>query len=95
MIRFLNLQVGCINMGKTTGSKAASAASKVLQNRSAGKASKTAAASALIQSKAPGETTSERAAQAASKVLRDGRSSKASKAAAASALAQARPSKKG
>ena len=75
---------------KGTSKKAARAASKVLKNPSAGKASKRAAGSALTQYKAPNETTSPAAAKAASKVLLDGRSSAASKRAAASALAQAK-----
>jgi hypothetical protein len=77
-------------MKRGTSPKAAKAASKVLDNPSSGRASKTAAGSALTQSKAPRETTSPRAASAASKVLQDGRTSKASKTAAASALAQAK-----
>lgn len=81
-------------MAKVTGRKAASAASKTLQNRSTGKASKTAAASALTQSKAPNEATSPQASKAASKVLRDGRTNKDSKSAAGSALAQAKSNKK-
>lgn len=75
-------------MKRGTSPKAAKAASRVLDNPSSGKAAKTAAGSALTQSKAPRETTSQTAAKAASRVLRDGRSSKASKTAAASALAQ-------
>jgi hypothetical protein len=75
-------------MKKGTSPKAAKAASRVLDNPSSSKASKTAAGSALTQSKAPRETTSSRAASAASKVLRDGRTSKDSKSAAGSALAQ-------
>lgn len=80
-------------MKKGTSRKAAKAASKVLDNPSAGKAAKRAAGSALAQSNAPSETTSPGAAKAASKVLRDGRSSKASKTAAASALAQTKRKK--
>ena len=60
---------------KQTQPKAAKAASKVLKSPSTGKASKTAAGSALTQSKSKKETTSKRAATAASKVLRDGRPS--------------------
>jgi hypothetical protein len=80
-------------MGKTTGSKAASAASKTLRSGSTGSASKKAAGSALSQTGAPGKTTSAKAASAASKVLGDGRTSAASKSAAASALAQRQPKK--
>ena len=61
---------------------------------STGKTVKSAAASALTQSKAPNETTSEKAAKASSKVLRDGRTSKAAKSAAGSALTLARGKKK-
>lgn len=80
-------------MKKGTSPKAARAAAKVLDSPSTGRNSKTAAGSALTQSKAPKETTSARAASAASQVLRDGRTSKASKTAAGSALAQARRKK--
>ncbi|HZI85522.1 MAG TPA: hypothetical protein VFD48_01725 [Pyrinomonadaceae bacterium] len=71
-----------------TGLKAARAAARVLDNPSSGRASKTAAGSALTQSRAPKERTSTRAARAASEVLRDGRTSAASKTAAGSALSQ-------
>jgi hypothetical protein len=54
---------------------------------------KSAAGSALTQSKSPAETTSPAAAKVASKVLRDGRTSKAAKSAAASTLAQTRRKK--
>ncbi len=73
---------------KTTGSKAAKAASKTMTSKSTGSKSKTAAGSALSQTKAPRKVTSKKAASAASKVLRDGRTSKSSKSAAGSALAQ-------
>lgn len=79
------------NMGKnTTGPKAATAAAKVLNSSSTGRASKTAAGSALTQAHSPRESTSSGAATAASKVLRDGRTSAASKSAAGSALSQRR-----
>ncbi|MBW2005338.1 MAG: hypothetical protein JRF31_03380 [Deltaproteobacteria bacterium] len=78
---------------KVTRPKAASKASKTLRNKSTGRKSKSAAGSALSQTKAPKRETSKKAASAASKVLRDGRTSKASKSAAGSALAQ-RPSSK-
>src|SRR6266404_5664828 len=45
-------------MKKGTSPRAAKAASRVLDNPSSGKAAKTAAGSALTQSKAPPETTS-------------------------------------
>lgn len=75
---------------KMTGTKAAKAASKVLNSPSTGVASKTAAASALTQSRTHRESTSAKAASAASQVLRDGRTSAASKTAAGSALSQAK-----
>jgi hypothetical protein len=49
---------------------------------------KSAAGSALTQSKSQTKTTSAKAAKAASKVLRDGRTSKAATSAAGSALSQ-------
>lgn len=73
---------------KVTGKKAASSASRTMTDRSTGNASKSAAGSALSQTKAPKKQTSPKAASAASKTLRDGRTSKASKASAGSALAQ-------
>ncbi len=81
---------------KVTSKKAASSASKTLTTKTTGKASKSAAGSALSQTKAPSKQTSKKAATAASKTLKDGRTSKASKSAAGSALAQkASKSKKG
>lgn len=81
--------------GKKTGTKAARAASKTLSSPDTGKASKTAAGSALTQSRTRKESTSPKAAKAASKVLRDGRTSAKSKSAAGSALSQAPSRKKG
>ncbi len=78
---------------KTTGSKAASAASKTLQSNSTGANSKKAAGSALSQTNAPNKQTSASAASAASKVLRDGRTSAQSKSAAGSTLSQAKGKK--
>jgi hypothetical protein len=80
-------------MAKTTGGKAAQSASKALRT-STSKTVKSAAGSALAQSKSPNEVTSEKAAKAASKVLRDGRTSKAAKSAAGSALSQTRHKKR-
>ena len=77
---------------KKTSATAAKAAGKVLKSSSTGRASKTAAGSALTQKDRGVEKTSARAATAASKVLRDGRTSAASKSAAGSALSQ-RPGK--
>jgi len=79
---------------KATGNNAAAKASAVLTNASTGKASKTAAGSALSQV-APPKVTSAKAASAASKVMRDGRTSPDSKSAAASALSQRADKKKG
>lgn len=73
---------------KVTSPKVASKASNTLTGKATGATSKTAAASALSQTRAPKKQTSARAATAASKTLRDGRTGKASKLAAASALAQ-------
>lgn len=72
---------------KVTGGKAAKNSSSVLSSGSTGRASKTAAGSALSQV-VPPRVTSPKAASAASAVLRDGRTSAASKSAAGSALAQ-------
>jgi hypothetical protein len=78
---------------KTTGSKAATSASKTLQSKVTGSSSKTASGSALSQTGAPKKQTSSEAATAASKVLRDGRTSAQSKSAAGSALAQSKGKK--
>jgi len=78
---------------KTTGSKAATSASKTLQGKSTGASSKTASGSALSQTGAPRKQTSSSAATTASKVLRDGRTSAQSKSAAGSALAQSKGKK--
>jgi hypothetical protein len=72
---------------ESTSKKVASAASKVLRSKTASKAEKAVAASALTQ-KGSTETTSTRVAATASKVLRDPKASKAAKSAAASALTQ-------
>jgi predicted XRE-type DNA-binding protein len=78
---------------KKTGKSAASKASKTLTSKSTGKASKSAAGSALSQRKSS-KVTSQKAASAASKTLRDGRTSKASKSGAGSALSQKHGAKK-
>ncbi|VUD69376.1 hypothetical protein TDB9533_04743 [Thalassocella blandensis] len=78
---------------EVTGKKAASAASKVLRNPNSSKAAKSAAGSALSQTKSPPKVTSKKAATAASKTLRSKSTSKTSKTAAGSALTQ-RPNKK-
>lgn len=75
-------------MSEQTGKKAASNASRTLQDESTGDKSKSAAGSALSQADASGKQTSEDAASNASDVLRDGRTSSSSKSAAGSALTQ-------
>ncbi len=71
----------------STGSKAASAASKVLKNKSASPAERAVAASALTQ-KGSTEKTSARVASSAGKILKSKTASKGAKSAAASALSQ-------
>lgn len=63
---------------KVTSKRVAKKASSVLKNKSTGKKSKSAAGSALSQTKAPKKTTSKKVASNASKVLKDGRTSKKS-----------------
>lgn len=79
---------------KVTSRGVARKASQTLRSKSTGAKSKTAAASALSQTKTPSKVTSKRAASAASSVLRDGRTSKASKSAAGSALSQKQENKR-
>ena len=79
--------------GETTSKSVGTKASGVMRSLSAGKASRTASGSALIQ-RQPSKVTSASAATAASKVLRDGRSNAASKSAAASTLTQRSNKKK-
>jgi hypothetical protein len=71
----------------STGATVAKAAAKVLKDPGASKNAKTAAASALTQSKSK-EQTSAKAATAAASVLGDAKASKEAKSAAGSALAQ-------
>ena len=79
--------------GKTTSSKAASAAGKTLSGEATASKSKSAAGSALTQKESKDtKSTSPHAASAASKTLSDGRSAKASKSAAGSALSQKKKS---
>jgi len=78
---------------EVTGKKAATAASKVLRNPDSSKTAKSAAGSALSQTKSPSKVTSMNAATAASKTLSNKSTSKTSKTAAGSALTQ-RPGKK-
>lgn len=79
---------------EVTSPKAATSASKTLAKKDADKASKSAAGSALSQTKAPKKETSPKAATAASKTLKSSAKSKDAKSAAGSALAQ-KPSAKG
>jgi len=80
--------------GKQTSKSAATKASKTLTIKSAGKKSRSAAGSALSQSKTR-NVTSKKAATKASGVLRDGRSSAKAKSAAGSALSQRHRAKSG
>jgi hypothetical protein len=73
---------------ESTSRKVSSAASKVLRSKTASKAEKAVAASALTQTKSAKETTSKKVASQAAKVLHDPKASKAAKSAAASALTQ-------
>lgn len=82
------------NTNKTTSSEVAKKASDVLQDEQTGKKSKTAAGSALSQTKTSDKSTSEKAATASSKVLKDGRTADDSKSSAGSALSQKEPKKK-
>lgn len=82
------------NSKKTTGKKAATAASKTLSDGRTGDDSKSAGGSALSQAaKSPSKSTGKKAAASASDVLQDDSTGAKSKTAAASALAQT-PSKK-
>jgi hypothetical protein len=71
----------------STGTKVASAAAKVLKSKTATKAEKAVAASALTQ-KGSTERTSAKVASSAAKVLKSKTASKEAKSAAASALTQ-------
>jgi hypothetical protein len=73
---------------ESTGSKVSSAASKVLRSKTASKAEKAVAASALTQTKSKKETTGSSVASSASKILRSKTASKEAKSVAASALTQ-------
>lgn len=78
---------------ESTGKPAAAAASKTLKSNTASKVAKSAAGSALSQTKSSG-VTSKAAGSSASKTLQSKSASKAAKSAAGSALTQ-RPSKSG
>ncbi|HML28877.1 MAG TPA: hypothetical protein PKE16_08570 [Hyphomicrobium sp.] len=73
---------------EVTSKKVSSAASKVLRSKTATKAEKSVAASALTQTKSVSETTGKKVASAASKILHNPKASKAAKSVAASALTQ-------
>lgn len=79
---------------ESTGKKVASAAAKVMKSKTASKAEKTVAASALTQSKSNTEATSGMVASAAAHVLRDPKASKEARSVAASALTQKVAAKK-
>ena len=78
---------------ETTGSRSASAASKVLRDPHSSSTQKSAAGSTLTQVRARNEETRAAAASNASKVLRDPNASAAAKSAAGSALTQVPPKK--
>jgi hypothetical protein len=73
---------------ESTSRKVSSAASKVLRSKTASKAEKAVAASALTQTKSAKETTSKKVASQAAKILHNPKASKAAKSVAASALTQ-------
>ena len=73
---------------EVTSKNISSAASKVLKSKTATKAEKSVAASALTQTKAPNETTSKKVASEASKILHNPKASKEAKSVAASTLTQ-------
>ncbi|MET0431848.1 MAG: hypothetical protein ABWX70_02200 [Hyphomicrobium sp.] len=72
---------------ESTSKKVASSASKVLRSKTASKAEKSVAASALTQ-KGSTETTSKKVASEASKILHNPKASKQAKSVAASTLTQ-------
>lgn len=79
---------------ESTSKKVSSAASKILHSKSASKAEKSVAASALTQRRSK-EVTGVRVASSASKILKDPKASKAAKSVAASTLTQkVKPKKK-
>ncbi len=73
---------------ESTGKKVSSAAAKVLKSKTASKAEKAVAASALTQTRSPKETTGKAVASKAAKILKDPKASKEAKSVAASALTQ-------
>jgi hypothetical protein len=83
-----NKEAKSMAKSEVTSKKVSSAASKVLRSKTATKAEKSVAASALTQTKAPNETTGAKVASAAAKILHDPKASKEAKSVAASALTQ-------
>lgn len=73
---------------ESTGKKVSSAAAKVLKSKTASKAEKAVAASALTQTKSKTETTGKAVASSAAKILKSKTASKEAKSVAASALTQ-------
>ncbi len=73
---------------ESTGKKVASTASKILHSKTATKAEKSVAASALTQSRTKMEVTGKAVASKASAIMNDPKASKAAKSVAASALTQ-------
>ena len=73
---------------EVTSKLAAAAASKVLRSRHSSKNAKSAAGSALSQTKAPRKITRAGAGSAASRTLRHSGANKSAKSAAGSALTQ-------
>ncbi|MEQ1651138.1 MAG: hypothetical protein ABL897_01475 [Hyphomicrobium sp.] len=71
-----------------TGKGVSSAAAKVLKSKTASKAEKSVAASALTQTKSAKETTGKAVASSAAKIMKDPKASKEAKSVAASALTQ-------
>ena len=72
---------------ESTGKKVSSAAAKILTSKTASKAEKAVAASALTQTRSK-EVTGKAAASSAAKILKDPKASAAAKSVAASALTQ-------
>ena len=81
-------------ISESTSKKVSSAAAKVMKSKTASKAEKSVAASALTQTKSAKETTGKAVATSASKILKDPKASKQAKSVAASALTQKTKAKK-
>lgn len=79
---------------EVTSKKVSSAAARVMKSKTASKAEKAVAASALTQTKSAKETTGKAVASAAAKILKDKNASKEAKSVAASALTQKTKAKK-